>query len=116
MNQKIIATMLGVAGAILWFTPFAYIDFMGVEGFQAGHHIGGIAYLLLLSSLAYAVLSWMEQTVPRLMASGVACAIGLLFAVQAGSSIAWGLLALLAVSMASVALAVASLRSAQTQR
>ena len=67
---------------------------------------GGIAYLLLLSSLAYAVLSWIEQHVPRIIAASLALAICLLFLAQAGSSVAWGLIALIIVSSASIVLAI----------
>lgn len=74
MNRRTIGTVLGVVGVVLWFMPLAYVTFMGQEAFQAGHHVGGIAYLLLAGSVAYAVLSWMEQHVPRIIAASVALA------------------------------------------
>jgi hypothetical protein len=106
MNGKILGTILGVVGVLLWFMPLAYVNFMGMDAYQAGNHIGGIAYLLLLSSLAYAVLSWIEQHVPRIIAASLALAICLLFLAQAGSSVAWGLIALIIVSSGSIVLAI----------
>ncbi len=106
MNGKILGTILVVVGVLLWFMPLAHVNFMGMNAYQAGNHIGGIAYLLLFASLAYAVLSWMEQHVPRIIAASLALAICLLFAVQAGSSIAWGLIVLIIASFASIVLAV----------
>ena len=106
MGGKTIGAVLGVVGVFLWFMPFAEVGFMGMNAYQAGNHIGGIAYLLLFSSLAYAALSWMEQHVPCVIAASVALAICLLFAVQAGSSIAWGLIVLIIASFASIVLAV----------
>lgn len=106
MDQKVKGVVLGVAGVILWFMPMAAWEqvFMGraMVMHQAGHHIGGIAYLLLLSSMAYAALSWYEQHQLRMIAAGIAVGIGLLFLVQAGSTVAWGLLTLIAVSGASL--------------
>lgn len=106
MNSKTLGTVLGVAGVVLWFMPLAYVTFMDQEAYQAGNHVGGIAYLLLLASLAYAALSWMEQHVPRIIAGSVALAISLLFLYQAGSSAAWGLFGLIVVSIAGIVLAV----------
>lgn len=106
MNNKIIGTILGVVGVLLWFMPFAYINFMGVEAYQAGNHIGGIAYILLFASLSYAILSWIEQHVPRIIAASVALAVSFLFLAQAGSSVAWGLACLIIVSIASVVVAI----------
>ncbi len=106
MNGKVIGTILGVVGVFLWFMPLIYVSFMGIDAYQAGNHIGGIAYLLLLASLAYAVLSWIEQHVPRIIAASVALAISLLFIVQAGSSAAWGLFGLIVVNVAGIIAAI----------
>lgn len=95
---------LGVAGMLLWFMPL--INFLSLNMHQSGVHIGGIAYLLLFASLAYAVLSWLGQHVPRMIAGSVALAICLLFLVQVGESAAWGLIALILVSAISIVLAV----------
>lgn len=102
MNGRIVGALLGVAGAFLWFMPLAYIQFMGIDAYQAGHHIGGIAYLMLLALLAYAMLSWIDQHVPRIIAAAVALAVSLLFLVDAGSSSAWGLIGIVAISIAAV--------------
>jgi hypothetical protein len=114
MKNKVIGTILGVIGMLLWFMPFVYVEFMGMKAHQTGQHIGGIAYLLLISSIAYAVLSWLEQHTPRIIASIVATAICLLFAVQAGASIAWGLLGLMIISAMGVALAARDIKSVKS--
>jgi len=110
MDNKIKGVLLGVAGIILWFMPLAAWsqDFMGrsMTMHQAGHHIGGIAYLLLLASLAYAALSWFEQHQLRIIAAAIATGICLMFFVQAGSNVAWGLIKLTIVSGVSIWFAI----------
>ena len=106
MHKKIAGTVLGVVGMCLWFMPLAYVDFGGMQAFQTGSHIGGIAYLMLFASFAYAALSWMEQHVPRIMAATVALAVGLLFMAQAGGSMAWGLIGVVVCSLVGFVLAV----------
>lgn len=106
MDKKLIGTLLGVAAALLWFKPLANVEFMGMAATQAGHHIGGIAYLLLLASLCSAALSWTGHHVPRIIAGGVALGISVLFLAQAGASSAWGLYGLVAASAGGIVLAV----------
>jgi len=108
-KRKIIATVLGALGVFLWFMPLVNVTstfFQGMEMYQAGNHIGGIAYLLIISFLAYGILSWIGQHVPRIIAASVALAISLLFLLQAGGSAAWGLYGLIIVSIAGITLAV----------
>ncbi len=105
MDSKMKGVLLGVGGIVLWFSPFTSFQFMGLTVTQSGQHIGGIAYLLLLASCAYAALSWVQQYQLALVAASVATGICALFAVQAGSSIAWGLIALLVLSIISIVLA-----------
>jgi hypothetical protein len=105
MNKKTIATALGVISAVFWFLPWVYIEFMGVNAYQSGSHIGGLAYLILLASLAYAALSWMELHVPRLIASGLSTGISGLYLIIAGASIAWGLIGLFVFSAVGAAMA-----------
>lgn len=107
---RIVATSLGVIGAVLWFMPFVEVRFMGVSAFQTGSHIGGIAYLLLLACFAYAALSWMNMHVPRAIAAFTGLAICLLFIAQAGSATMWGLGTLSVVMVASAALALIDCR------
>jgi hypothetical protein len=114
MNGKVIGTVLGVVGTLLWFMPLVHVSFMGIDAYQTGVHIGGIAYILILASLAYAVLSWMGQHVPRIIAASVALAISLLFLAQAGASLAWGLLALILVNVVSLYIAVRDNKSSLT--
>ena len=105
MNQKVWGSVLGVAQVFLWFMPFAYVEFMGREMHQAGNNVGGIAYLLLFSSFAYSVLSWLELHIPSIIAGSVSALICLLFLWQAGSSSAWGLVILTGASIGSIVLA-----------
>lgn len=117
MDSKVKGVLLGVAGVILWFMPLAawQQEFMGqtMSVHQAGHHIGGIAYLLLLSSIAYAVLSWFEQHQLRIIAASIATGVSGLFLIQAGSSVAWGLLALIAISAVSIWFAISDNKKAK---
>lgn len=113
MDKKVVGTLLGVAGVILWFMPLAYVDlgsfagvFHGMQWHQAGHHIGGIAYLLLISSAVYAAGSWLLNKEISIISSVVALGISVLFMVQAGSNLAWGLIGLFIVSLASLRLAL----------
>jgi membrane protein implicated in regulation of membrane protease activity len=87
----------------LWFMPL--VEFDGGAMYQSGEHIGGIAYLLLAALLAYAVLSWLGQHPPRIIASGLALVISLLFLVRFGVYAAWGLYGLMLVSVAGIVLA-----------
>ncbi|MBU5611666.1 hypothetical protein [Geomonas azotofigens] len=98
MDHKTKGVVLGLAGVILWFMPLANFGFMGLDIYQAGSHIGGISYLLLAASAAYAVLSWFEQHQLRIIAASIATAIGLMFLVQFGERAAWGLYLLIVVS------------------
>jgi len=98
MDRKFLQTFIGISGVLFWFSPLTTVTFRGYTGYQAGYHIGGIAYLLLLSSAVYTVLSWYEQHQPRLIAAGVATGLCLLFLFLAGASVNWGLLCLLGVS------------------
>jgi hypothetical protein len=105
MNAKLIGASLGALGALLWFMPLAYLN-ADQTFYQTGEHVGGIAYLLLLSSLAYSALAWTQQYIPSIIAASLAFAICLLFLAQAGASVAWGLIALIIVNMLSISAAV----------
>ena len=103
MSGKIIGAVLGVVQLFLWFMPLAYVN---DSMFQAGNHIGGIAYLLLFAALAYSVLSWMDLHIPRIIAASASLAICLLFLVQAGGSAAWGLYCLILTCIVGIVIAV----------
>lgn len=111
MDKKTLGMLLGVVGVILWFMPLAYVNMgglskiFGVGMHQTGHHIGGIAYLLVISSAVYTVSSWFLNKQISIVAAGVSLGVSALFLVQAGSSAAWGLITLVAVSVASLILA-----------
>ena len=91
ISIKLSGVLLGVIGIILWFTPFTYIYFMGTEAYQAGQHIGGIAYLLLFASIGYSIFFWFNQYQLAIIASVLGISICCLFAIQSGIAIAWGL-------------------------
>ncbi len=105
MNNGTQDVVLAVAGVVLWFAPFQYVAFMGMAGYQSGAHIGGLSYLLLMAYVAYAVLSWKALRPLALIAAATGLGISLLFAVQAGTTIAWGLIGQV------IILAYASLRA-----
>ena len=112
MNKKTIGMLLGVAGVILWFMPLAYVNmgefsraFQGMKMYQTGHHVGGIAYLLVISFAVYTVSSWSLNKQVSIVSAAVALGISALFFLQAGSSVAWGLISLVVVSIASLILA-----------
>lgn len=92
MNNGTQDVILAVAGILLWFAPFQYVEFMNVVGYQSGSHIGGLSYLLLIAYVAYAVFSWKALRPLALVAAATGLGVGLLFAVQVGTSIAWGLI------------------------
>ncbi len=92
MNNGTQDVVLAVAGILLWFAPFQYVAFMGMVGYQSGSHIGGLSYLLLIAYIAYAVFSWKDLRQLALIASATGLGIGLLYAVQAWTNIAWGLI------------------------
>jgi hypothetical protein len=111
MDKKTLGMLLGVVGVILWFMPLAYVNMGGLSKifgtamYQTGHHIGGIAYLLVISSGVYTVSSWFLNKQISIVAAGVSFSISALFLVQVGSSAAWGLISLVTVSVASLMLA-----------
>lgn len=94
MDKKTQGIVIGIAAALLWFAPF--VD-LGDGYYQAGQHIGGISYALLFACGTYAILGWLEKHELALIAAIVGLGICLLFAVQAGTSIKWGLIVLIAV-------------------
>jgi hypothetical protein len=110
MQNKVIGVVLGFAGSLLWFAPWANVHFMNMAAVQSGADAGGTCTVVLLASIAYAVLSWREQHALRIVAAGVALGIGALAAVQVGGAAAWGLYGTIVVAAASAALAVKDLR------
>ncbi|MEJ2766006.1 hypothetical protein VV869_18800 [Photobacterium sp. MCCC 1A19761] len=113
MDRKTIGFLLGLSGMALWFMPLAYIDFggfggmfKGVQLYQAGHHIGGIAYFLLFASASCAITAWFQLKPLATLSATVASAICVWFLVQAGTSAAWGLIGLSLVSISSLVLAL----------
>lgn len=97
--------------------PWITVSWMGMDGlFQTGIHIGGIAYLLLLASATYAVLSWIEQPVPRLVSAFLATLISGLFFLQAGSAVAWGLIGLFLTSVSSTIFAYIDYKSSKQSK
>jgi hypothetical protein len=79
----------------------------GVKLYQAGQHIGGIAYLVLAAGVGYAYFSWRGLRLPSALFAALGLLICGVFAVEAGDSIGWGLVALLCVFGASLLHALA---------
>ncbi|MCX7981757.1 MAG: hypothetical protein N2572_02455 [Syntrophales bacterium] len=74
--------------------------------YQSGRDIGGTAYLLFLSSLSYAIFSWLEEHQLRIISACVFLGICILFIILAGSNTGWGLILLIIVSFVSLFIAV----------
>lgn len=110
MNGKIVGTVLGMIGMLLWFMPLVKYGSGIYSGSNAspetGSDIGGIAYVLLAASIAYAASSWLNQHVLRIILSVlalVAC-VAVLYS-HRSYAIAWGLVALMVVHLVGLALA-----------
>lgn len=113
MDRKTVGMLLGLAGVILWFMPFLSVEmggynnmFHGLQLHQGGHHIGGIAYLLIISSAVYAVSAWLLNKQISIVAAVVTLGISAWLVIQAGSSVAWGLISLVVVAIVSLILAL----------
>lgn len=110
MDKRVIGVVIGVAGIFLWFMPFVSWtqEFMGITQrfYQAGYHIGGIAYLLLFSMFAYSVFSWFKIHPLRIISGVLSLLICLMFFVKAGSNVGWGLIVLTLASAIGIILAV----------
>lgn len=124
MNKQTIGLLLGVAGIILWFMPLVYVDmgnfmggkYRGILMYQAGHHIGGIAYLLIMSFAAFAYSSWVLNMQFAIITSAVATGISSFFLLQAGSNAAWGLLCMVVISMISIVMAIRMKKSTEAPK
>lgn len=105
MNAKVTGLVLGVLGVFLWFMPWAQWqhEFRGetIEAFQAGHHVGGIAYLVLIAATAYSAAAWKEQPTLQIVSAAVWLGSALLLFVL-GDHLAWGMFALLGAASASL--------------
>jgi uncharacterized membrane protein len=120
MDKRIIGVTIGVAGIFLWFMPLASWteNFVGssINVFQAGYHIGGIAYLLLFSMLAYSVFSWFKLYPLRIITGALSLLICLMFLVQIGSNIGWGLIGLILVSILGIVLGIMDNKKQKTEQ
>ncbi|MDY0040972.1 MAG: hypothetical protein RBS57_11740 [Desulforhabdus sp.] len=94
MDKRIVGTLLGIAGILLWFMPWTQFSIGEMEFARTGSHVGGIAYVLLMSSLAYAVLSWVTEPVPRIIVAALSTLLSSNFWLDAGEAAAWGLVGL----------------------
>jgi hypothetical protein len=86
MDKRVVGTLLGIAGMLLWFMPWMAFSMGDMDFYRTGSHIGGIAYLLLLSSLAYAVLSWVAQPMPRIIVAALSTLLSGFFWLNAGEA------------------------------
>lgn len=98
MDKRVVGTLLGIAGVLLWFMPWMAFSMGDMDFHQTGSHIGGIAYVLLMSSLASAILSWVPQPVPRIIVAALSTLLSGFFWLNAGEAAGWGLVWLCAVS------------------
>jgi len=98
MDKRVVGTLLGIAGMLLWFMPWTEFSMGDMDFYRTGSHIGGVAYVLLMSSLASAVLSWVPQPVPRIIVAALSTLLSGYFWLNAGEAAAWGLVWLCAVS------------------
>ena len=113
MYKKEFGFLLGLLGIFLWFTPLIYLDvdkmkgsfFDGLVLYQTGHHIGGIAYLLLLSCAAYSYSSWLQHKFFAIASSVVTLLVCLSLAFS-GGTLAWGLYTLIFISIISLGYAI----------
>jgi len=119
MNRGILGVIIGVIGIILWFMPLVswQEEFMGeyVTVYQAGYHIGGIAYLLLLSMFAYAVFSWFQLHELRMIAGAVALFVCSLFFFQASENAGWALVGLIILSIIGILMAFVDYRKVKAE-
>lgn len=106
MLRNTIGCLFGVLGIILWFQPMTYVSYMGMDMYQAGNHIGGIAYVVLACTFAYALLSWTPLHVPRVIVAALALVVCLLLLLQINQQLGWGLFALTVINAVSVGVAI----------
>jgi len=111
MQSKWIGLVLGVAGVLLWFAPLAYVELpmLDTVASQTAANAGGLGYVLLIAAIAYAICSWREQHVLRIVAAATSLLISAVFMFQVGRSAAWGLMLLVLVSGAGIVLAAKDL-------
>ncbi|MBS0348022.1 MAG: hypothetical protein JSR69_16355 [Proteobacteria bacterium] len=98
MDKRVVGTLLGIAGMLLWFMPWTEFSMGDMDFYRTGSHVGGIAYILLMSSLASAVLSWVPQPVPRIIVAALSTLLSGYFWLSMGEVAAWGLVGLCMVS------------------
>lgn len=106
MDRRIINVLLGVAGIVFWFAPLTSFTIGGMWAYQAGHHIGGIAYLLLLAYAAFAVLAWLKNYDLMIIASAIALLLCIVLLLMAGAQASWGLYILIVLSAIGLYIAV----------
>lgn len=61
-NRKTSGVVFGVLGLVLWFKPFIIFQFNPNDPFyKTGLEMGGMSYLLIVGSVAFAIFSWIEE-------------------------------------------------------
>jgi len=127
MKRQILGVIIGVIGMFLWFMPLvsweekAILEDYTYTVYQTGYHIGGIAYLLLFSTFAYAAFSWLKIHPLRIISAAVALVIcllflGMLYSKRALNNVDWGLIGLILVSIAGIVVAFLDYRSEKVKR
>ena len=111
MDKRVVGTLMGITNMLLWFMPWTEFTLGEMAFYRTGSHIGGIAYLLLLSSLAYAMLSWAPQPAPRIIVAGLSTMLSGFLWLEAGEAAAWGLVGLSTLSGVSLLEAIGRSRA-----
>ena len=105
--MKVTASAMGILACFLWFAPIRYVNFMNVDMYQTGMHIGGWAWLIILCAFAYACLAWTPLHAARILVAGTSIVSCLLLLLLVGESFAWGLVGLTITSFVCTGLAIA---------
>jgi hypothetical protein len=103
--SKSLASAMGFLACFMWFMPLRYVNFVGMDMYQAGNHVGGPAWLVIMFVFAYANLSWTPLHMARMLVSGMAMLICLFFLLAFGESTGWGLIALCIITPACLVMA-----------
>ena len=99
MDKRVVGTLLGIAGMLLWFMPWMAFSMGDMEFHRTGSHIGGIAYVLSHKLNRSTGNRPPPQPVPRIIVAALSVLLSGFFWLNAGEAAAWGLVWLCAVSV-----------------
>lgn len=96
--------LIGIANVFFWFAPwYSWTqEFMGeqVPMMQNGTHIGGIAYLLIVASVLYAVFAYQKNHQLQIVFGSIQLGVALLL--MTNGNLSWGLPAIAFTSIAGI--------------